>query len=519
MSKDYESREPDSRALRYWRSLGELDGTARAADLLHTEFDPHATEFISPLSRRKFLQLSAASFALAGLVGCTRQPEEEIYSYVEQPENVIPGKPMFFATAVPVAGTLQGVLVESHLGRPTKIEGNPDHPASLGASSVQSQASVLELYDPDRSKQILRAGLPATWQDFLQQINTALNSLNGDGSRLHLLTETITSPALADRIKALLEKYPGAQWHQFDTAGPHSAREGAMLAFGRPVNTICRLNSAKVVLALDSDFLACGQDSTRMAREFAAMRAGDDRTTMNRLYSVESTMTPTGGKADHRLPLRYLEIETFTRGLAAALGAAAIPRLPNGKHADWLGAVARDLAANHGQSVVIPGAHQSSAVHALAHAINAKLGNVGRSVIYTEAIEAQDSDQLASLRALAADMAADKVGVHLILGGNPVYDAPADLNFAGKLKHVKSAVRIGLYDDETSEHCQWQIPVSHFLESWGDGRTFDGSGSILQPLIMPLYDSRSFIEILDALVSAPGRSGYDIRPNLLADKF
>jgi MoCo/4Fe-4S cofactor protein with predicted Tat translocation signal len=503
--------EPDSVEIRerYWKSLEELAGSPDP--LAQREFPPDAEAPPSEATRRRFLELAGASLALAGLTACTRQPVEKIVPYVEPPENAIPGHPLYFATAVPVAGLGQGVLVESHLGRPTKVEGNPLHPASLGATSVHSQACLLDLYDPDRSKQIGYSGRWASWESFLGALDSALKPIRArQGAGLHILTEPVTSPVFGAQLLALLEALPQAQWRQYSPAGCHSAYTGAVMAFGRPVNAYYRLDEAKVVVALDADFLACGQGSTRYAHDFASRRTRGDRTDMNRLYAAESTMTPTGGKADHRLALRYREVELVARDLAAAAGAPGVTASGSGIHADWIASVARDLLAHRGDCVVIPGDQQSPAVHALAHAMNAVLGSAGKTVIYTDPLEVRPVDQVESLRALAGDMDAGRVELLIICAGNPVYDAPVDFDFASRLGKVKTAIHIGPYDDETSALCRWHLPESHFLEDWGDVRALDGSITILQPLIDPLYDSRSCTQILDAILNPPGRSTYDI---------
>jgi MoCo/4Fe-4S cofactor protein with predicted Tat translocation signal len=493
---------------RYWRSLEEYAGAAGNAE---SECAAETEDFADAISRRQFLQLAGASLALAGLTGCTRPPTTTILPYVNQPENLIPGQPKYYATAVPVAGLLQGVIVESHMGRPTKIEGNPDHPASKGATSVHAQSSVLDLYDPDRAKEIRFESEGRSWNDFLLALDRLLSPLHaGKVAGLRILTETVYSPSLGDRIQAVLNLFPGARWHQYDPAGPHSARAGAQLAFGRPVNTNYKLLEADIVLALDSDFLACGEGSTRLAHDFAARRTRGDRTDMNRLYAVESTMTATGGKADHRLRLRYSQVESFARDLASAVGVSGVAGAAQPVAPQWVAAVSRDLMAHRGASAVIAGEHQSPAVHALAHAMNATLGNVGKTVIYTEPLEVQPVDQIASLRQLIADMNSGNVALLLILGGNPVYNAPADLGFLQALQKVPTAIHVGLHDDETSAHCAWHVPESHFLEEWSDGRSSDGTVSILQPLIAPLYDSYSQLTILDAIFNYPGRTSYEI---------
>jgi molybdopterin-containing oxidoreductase family iron-sulfur binding subunit len=488
-----------------------LAAAPEVLELLHTEFPPNATEFLDEFSRRRFLQVAAASLGLAGMTACTRQPLEKIMPYVNPPENAIPGRPLYFATAVPVAGIAQGVLVESHLGRPTKVEGNPDHPASLGATSVQAQASVLDLYDPDRAMEISHLGVWQSQEDFLLALSRSVDALRvRKGAGFRILTDTITSPSQGGQIAAVLDMLPEAKWHQYDPAGPHNLRAGSVMAFGRPVNMYYKFDKADVVVALDSDFLACGDGCTRFARDFANRRCGGDRTDMNRLYSIESSMTATGGKADHRLPLRYAEIELFARDLCAAVGAGGVAASGTGIHADWVGAVARDLTSHRGACIVIPGSHQSPVVHALAHAMNAALGNAGTTIIYTDPLEVQSVDQIASLRELVNDMDSGAVELLLILGGNPVYNAPADFDFSAKLRKVKTSVHVSLHSDETSVECNWKVPESHFLEDWGDARAYDGTITILQPLILPLYDSQSHSHILDAILKPPGRDTYEI---------
>jgi Fe-S-cluster-containing dehydrogenase component/anaerobic selenocysteine-containing dehydrogenase len=501
-----ESLKANSQPQDYWQSL---DEPGRSLEHLDSEQLSEEGIELSDESRRRFLSLMAGSLALAGLTGCTRQPAETILPYVEPPENVVPGRPKYYATAVPVNGIAQGVIVESHLGRPTKVEGNPDHPASLGASSIHSQACLMDLYDPDRAKEISYLGGVRTWEAFQIAWNSAMAPIRqrkGEGFRI--LTETVVSPTLGQQIQSVLKALPAAQWHQFDPAGPHAARSAAGAIFGKPVNTYFNLAGAGVVLALDADFLACGPESTRYAHDFADRRRRGDRLDMNRLYVIESTMTATGGKADHRLTLRYLEVETFARELAGALG------LPGGSttssYTALTQAVAKDLKSHAGSCVVIPGERQTPALHALSHAINHALGNTGKTAIYTDAIEVEPVDQIESLRQLNEDMHAGKVELLLILGGNPVYNAPVDFAIAKGLQKVKTSVHCALHFNETSLKTTWHIPESHFLEEWADARSYDGTVSIMQPLIAPLYDTRSHLTLLDAILQFPGRSSYEI---------
>jgi Fe-S-cluster-containing dehydrogenase component len=469
---------------------------------------------VSAVDRRQFLRLMAASLALAGLGACTRQPDEKILPYVRQPEHLVLGNPLYFATAMPLAGIATGLLVESHEGRPTKVEGNPEHPASLGTTDAWAQASILGLYDPDRSQVVTSAGTIRTWGAFRTALDAAVAAQRSHrGAGLRLLTETVTSPTLAAQIADLLDDFPQARCYQWEPAGRDNARAGSRQAFGTYVETRLQLDGADVILSLDADFLACGPGSLRHARDFARRRSvAGERPNMNRLYVVEGTPTVTGAKADHRLPIRAGDVEAFARAVAAGIGVQV--QGGDGElartHAAWLAAVARDLQDHRGASVVIAGERQPAAVHALAHAMNHALGNVGRTVVYTDPVEAGPTDQMASLRELVAEMDAGTVELLVVLGGNPVYTAPADLEFAARFDRVALRVHLGLYHDETAELSHWHVPEAHYLESWGDTRGWDGTVSILQPLIAPLYGGRSAHEMLALFSDQPTRTTYDI---------
>jgi MoCo/4Fe-4S cofactor protein with predicted Tat translocation signal len=496
---------------RFWRSLDELAGTKAFEDFLHREFPRFASEWDSGDSgRRKFLQVAGASIALAGLTACTRQPAEKIVPYVKAPEDIVPGKPLFFATSVSMNGVGAGVLAESHMGRPTKIEGNPEHPGSLGAADVFAQASVLQLYDPDRSQTVLKYGEIATWSAFQTDVAELRKSLQGRrGAGLRILTETVTSPTLASEIEGILALYPEAKWAQYDPTGPHGARLGSQAAFGEIVGYHFNVAAAKVILAVDSDFLTSGPGSVRYAREFAdgrRVRGGNYQ--MNRLYAVESTPSNTGGKADHRWAMKPSDIGPFLAALARELGIDTGSLSP-GQAPSWLKPLADDLKANAGASLIVVGDEQPAAVHALAHAINVTLGNAGRTVIYRQPLEARPADQVGALKQLVADMESGSVEVLLIVGGNPVYNAPADLNFSAALDKVRMRLHWGLYNDETAERCQWHIPGTHALEAWGDVRAYDGTVTLVQPLIEPLYKGKSEFEFLSAFGEQAEKRSYD----------
>jgi MoCo/4Fe-4S cofactor protein with predicted Tat translocation signal len=501
----------------FWRSLEEVAQTPEFEAMLHREFPEGASEFTDPAGRREFMKLMAASIALAGAAACTRQPEEHIIPYVKAPEEIVPGKPLFFATAMPLGGSAWPVLVESHMGRPTKVEPNPDHPLAQGGTDVFSQASVLTLYDPDRSPTIIRHGEIRPWTAFFSEVGGALAAQAAlGGAGLRLLTETVSSPTLARQIADLLAKYPQAKWIQYDPVLRDHAREGARLAFGEHVEPQYRIGQADIIVSLDGDFLDDGPGKLRDAREFSARRrVGAGAAALNRLYVVESRLTNTGAKADHRLALKARDVEAFARALASALGvatAAGAPESsppPEGSTAAFFNAVVKDLQAHRGRSLVVAGDAQPPAVHVLAHAINAALGNAGATVVYTATPEAVASNQMQSLRELCGDMAAGKVDALVIIGANPVYTAPADLKFASCLEKVALRVHAGLFRDETALACHWHIPETHYLETWSDGRAADGTVTICQPLIEPLYECRSAHEIVAALSGSSAKS-YEI---------
>ncbi len=495
----------------YWRSLEELAGSPAFQEALHREFPKGASEWLDTVSRRGFLKVMGASLGLAGMTGCVKLPVEPIVPYVRQPENVIPGRPQYYATAMTLGGYANPVLVESHLGRPTKIEGNDLHPASQGGTDIFTQASLLGLYDPDRSQTVTSMGDVRSWQAFLSAIRgplSAQRSLQGAGIRI--LTTTVTSPTLADQIRNFQKLYPQAKWHVYEPLNRDNVLEGAKLAFGQPVETRYDFSKADVIVSLDADFLYAGYPgNARYIRDFASRRNPDGN--MNRLYVVESTPTATGAKADHRWPRRASEIEPVAQTLATALGVDEARSLaPQVK--EFFGGLASELKAHSGASIVIAGDHQTPLTHALTHAMNAKLANVGKTIFYTESVDANPTNQSDSLKELVTDMQSGKVDLLIILGGNPVYDAPADLNFADVLKSNKVPVRVhhGLYQDETADLCQWHVPATHELEAWGDARAYDGTVSIIQPLIAPLYNGKSATEFVALLSGQADATGYDL---------
>jgi molybdopterin-containing oxidoreductase family iron-sulfur binding subunit len=457
------------------------------------------------LSRRGFFKLAGASVAMAGLAGCTRQPVESIYPYTKQPEDLIPGCPRYFATAFPFVTGAVPLLVKSDQYRPIKIDGNPDHPYNQGASDPFAQATLLELYDPDRTQHLTFHGERRAWNDFAQALrNKAMESADGRG--IYILGETVTSPTLARRWKAVQSLWPRAVLVQYDPAVA-----GTMLE--RCPSYQYDFSAADVIVSLDADFLsgASYPGFHKLLREYSARRK--DPAHLNRLYAIESSPTTTGLKAEHRLVLRASEIPAFAAELARAIGATHIapPAYTwTNKQQMFLAALAKDLQAHAGSCAVLPGLYQDKSVEAAACAINSALGNWGKTVFLAgEPVNPLPSDQRSDLHALAGDLHAGKVDWLVVLNANPVYTAPAELDFAAAMAKAKTIVHLGLYADETAQHAHWRIPAAHSLESWSDARAYDGTVSIVQPLVDPFYGGKSAHDVLQCMLEEPEQSAYD----------
>jgi molybdopterin-containing oxidoreductase family iron-sulfur binding subunit len=498
---------------RYWQSLEELADTEAFGDFVKREFPAQASEWLDPVGRRGFLKLMGASMALAGTTACTRQPEELIVPYVRTPEDVVPGKPLFFATTMTTGGIGTGILAESHEGRPTKLEGNPDHPSSAGATDLLGQGTVLTLYDPDRSQSITYLGEPRAWGSFAQAMRNQLGELKAlNGAGLRFLSATVGSPTLGAQMKEILQALPGAKWHQYEPASRENVYAGAALAFGEPAEVYYKLDQADVIVVLDADLFGAGvAGNVRYARDFANGRRMRKATaSMNRLYVAEPAPTAAGSIADHRLPLRASLIEAAARAILAGVQGGAAPSLASDETDKFLAAAVKDLVAARGKGLVIAGDRQPPAVHAVAHAINQALGNIGTTVVLANPIAADPSPQTGSLGSLVADMTAGQVQLLVLLDVNPMFTSPADLDFAAALKKVKTRVHVGLFSDETAEQCHWHVPTTHFLEEWSDARAHDGTASIVQPLILPLYGGKSLHEIVAVFSDKPDRNGIDL---------
>ncbi len=493
-----------------WRSLAEREGAERAAG----EFPPGAAEAPAAMSRRGFLQLLGASAAFAGLSACN-PPREQILPYVRRPEEVAPGIPNHYATALSLDGHAVGVVVTSWDGRPAKIEGNPAHPTSLGGVGTLEQAMLLELYDPNRIRGIRRRGEGLAIRGFLAEVSrlAAEHAANG-GARLRFLMTPSASPTVGELRRRIQARFPRARFRSWAPLSEAAAREGARIAFGRPLEAMLQLDRARVVLALDADLLEGWGEGLRTSRGFAARRDPGPR--MSRLYVAEAQLSVTGGAADHRIRMRPSEVLPFARAVAAhlaELGAADLRPLgaaapPGGTLAQRAELVARDLWSARGEALVAAGPRQPPALHALAHAMNAALGAVGATVTYRPTVLHDAGDGPGELRDLAAEIQASQVDALVVTAWNPVYAGPADLDLGPLLERVPDVLYHALREDETARRSSWVVGASHPLESWGDARARDGTASIVQPLIAPLYDTVSEVDLLASFLDEGARGAH-----------
>ncbi|MCC6415966.1 MAG: TAT-variant-translocated molybdopterin oxidoreductase, partial [Opitutaceae bacterium] len=484
---------------KYWRSLGELAATPGFKDQLAREF-PEGASSIEGVDRRHFMKIMAASFALGGvgLAGC-RRPEAHIMPFGKSVEGVIPGLPLYFATAMPLRKSAIPLLAETHQGRPTKLEGNPAYAPHGGASSLLAQASVLDLYDPDRARAHTQNGTTLTVaaaKDLLVALGK--EHMTNGGAGLAFLAGESSSPTRARLVKKLRKQLPQAIWAEYEPLQDEPPVAAARAAFGRAVKPMYRFGKAKRIVSIDADFLHAESGSLYYARDFAKGRKVVKRDDpMNRLYVAESAFTLTGSMADHRLRLASSHMLAFAAALAnQVLGSSPLDALAQGldfpRREEWLKACADDLRSHKGECLVVAGAHQPAAVHAIAYALNAALGNIGHTVDFVET----GANEAASLAELATAIKAGSVKSLVVLGGNPVYNAPADLDWAALQKSVTNVVRHGYYVDETSHAAGTHIAATHYLESWGDARTVDGTVVPVQPMILPLFGGLTELEAL-----------------------
>ncbi|MFN0136979.1 MAG: TAT-variant-translocated molybdopterin oxidoreductase, partial [Phycisphaerae bacterium] len=517
---------PQKTGQAYWRSLDELANSSEFRKHLETEF-PHMAELLerSP-SRRQFLKVMGASLALAGLTGC-RWPKEAIVPHAKNPPNRTPGIPVSYATTFALSGVGTGLLVTSYDGRPIKIEGNPLHPYSLGATDAMMQAAILETYDPDRSQfphEGARAVAWNKWDAAIEKLSADLKASQGVG--LAILSEPNSSPTLEAARAQMKSALPKAKWFEYEPLSRDNERVGTAMALGQPMRPLLDLSGADVIASFDCDFLFSHPSALRNTREFARRRGASDGT-MNRLYVIENNLSLTGTNADERYAMRagdiaaalgHVAAELIAKGVAIPSIAAAVQKLDGAARPKWAAELAGDLLAAKGKSVVLVGPRQPGEAHAMACAINAALGNVGKTVRYLADLEPARPTHVDAIAALADGLDKGEFSTLVILGGNPVHDAPADLGFAQKIGKAKTSVRVGLYRDETSLACGWHVPAAHFLEAWGDQRAWDGTVSIQQPLIEPLYSGKSPIEVVAGLCGDKS-SGYELVRKTFKERF
>jgi len=494
---------------KYWRSLDELADTPGFREHLAREF-PEGASTMEGVDRRQFMRLMAASFALGGLglAGC-RRPEKHILPYGKSVEYTVPGLPLYFATAMPLRKTAIPLLAETHQGRPTKVEGNPTYEPHGGASSLLAQASVLDLYDPERATSHTQGAKTLNVADVNDLLARIRKTYAGNGEGLAFLADESGSPTRARLVAKLKKEFPRAIWSEFEPVQDEPPVAAAQAAFGKNVKPVYRFAKARRIVSIDADFFHAEAGSLYYARDFAkGRRVSKPDDDMNRLYVAESGFSLTGSMADHRLRLASSHMLAFAAALAGkVLETTVFEPLTKGLdlNPQWIEKCAEDLLENAGKSLVVAGAHQPVQVHVLAYAINAKLGNLGKTID----LVAVEPSSASTISALATAIKGGSVKTLIVLNGNPVYNAPADLGFATLLKSVPEVIRYGYYQDETSALAGTHLAATHYLESWGDARTVDGTILPIQPMIMPLFNGLSEVELLARLVGEAKPDAYE----------
>ncbi|MCC6546612.1 TAT-variant-translocated molybdopterin oxidoreductase [Candidatus Sumerlaeota bacterium] len=493
-------------APRYWRSLDDLAQTEEFAAMMATEFPGLEQAIPEMASRRTFLKLMGASVLFAGLTGC-QWPEEIIAPHAHRPDGRLPGVPVHYATTMEFNGVARGLLVTSYDGRPIKIEGNPDHPQEHGGADLIAQASILELYDPARTRIPFQGETHSTWAEFQLFAKNHFGALaSRRGTGLRVLSQGSSSPTLGAMKARFLATFPEARWHEFEPVSRDNERAGFRLAAGKPLRPDLRFNAARVILSLDADLLMTHPAAGRYAREFADQRVSSD--SMNRLYAIESTFSVTGSNADHRFAVAPSDFPLLCVQLLGELAALGV-KLPGdvqfgpaSSPEKWkfLRPMAKDLVAHAGQAVVSVGPRQPAVVHAMAHVMNTALRAHESCLALYDEPDATAESNLDSISSLAKDIRDGQVDTLLILGGNPCFDAPLEEDFPALIRKVPNTIHLGLHQNETAKACSWHLPQAHYLESWGDARAWDGTYSVCQPLIAPLFTGKSAIELLSLLL-------------------
>ncbi len=503
----------------YWRSLEQLANNPESRYAWESEHIQESPEEDNSWSRRNFLTLMGASLALAGLAGC-RRPVEKVVPYVKQPEEVTPGVPQYYATTMPLGMSSYGLLVKTNEGRPTKIEGNKDHPSSLSSTNIFAQGAILGLYDPDRSSRILHNGSEKTWDDFVafwRERHAHFQATQGQG--LAFLTESFCSPTMARLSEELRQLFPKSVWATHEPISDENRFAGIRAATGKLLQPVYHVEKAKVILALDSDFLQTEGENVTALRGFAdGRRIRSQADQMNRLYVVESGHSVTGSMADHRLRMQSCQVGQFALALAQELSRQGLRldflsrvSIGSGESFDskWLGALARDLVQSRGESLILSGYRQPPFVHGMILAMNEALGNIGTSVTYRELKDAAVPNQ-DELTKMTETLKSGLIDTLVILGSNPVYTAPVDNDFVTAMKKATHTIHLGSHVDETARNAEWHLSQAHFLETWGDARAVDGTVSVVQPLIEPLFNGKSSVELMALLATGQNQSGYEV---------
>jgi len=511
---------------KYWRSFSDLQKTESYKQFLHREFPEGASE-LTDESKRSFIKLLGATTAFAGLTGCSiRRPKQFIKPYAKMPEYVVPGKSMFYATALAIDEDVVGLLGETYEGRPTKLEGNPDHPQSLGAAKSFHQASILNLYDPDRVLSISKDGEHKSIEEFeswVQSYQAELKKTKGKG--LGILTETSVSPTFHRVVDAFQKRYPLAQVERYSPVNRDSQTRALNKLYGEYLAPNYFYDKADVIVSFDCDFLGTEPGSVLASKQFSSRRDPEEGT-LNRLYSFENTFTLTGAKADHRYRLKssdvagavaYIAQKVFqTRRfdipskMADQLQKAASAAV-KGSLKNVLPIIAEDVLAKGSRALLVAGSDQPSGVHAVVALANQALKSVGTTLIYKElplrSSSLVTSSSVDSISRLASNIKRGKIDSLIILGGNPALDAPSDLEFKSLIGKVETTLHLTDQNNDTSSEAQWVVPQSHYLESWGDVISLDGTSSIVQPLIQPMGESYTLSEFL-SLLQGKTKNGY-----------
>jgi len=497
----------------YWRSLEDLGRNEAYVEYMQREFPEGATELTDGFSRRNFLQIMGASVALAGLAAC-RKPVQKLLPYKKQPEEVVAGNPLQYASVYPFMDSANGILITTNEGRPTKIEGNPDHPGSLGASNLFMQAAILDLYDVDRSRSPRENGEERSWDDFVSFCNEHFSDTS---KRIAFISESSSSPTLNALKRKALQKFPNAEWAVWEPFGSSKALKGTELAFGKKLRPVYHFDKAKVVVSLDYDFMGAASDSVRSNMDYAnARRVKDTKSAMNRLYVVENSMSVTGSNADHRLRIKASEMPLFVAALANEIS-KSLPGVSNAlkqsnafsQHA-WVSVLAEELISNRSQAVLAIGEDFAPELQAAVANLNVVLSNAGASVTYHETGFHDSSYEPDALKNISNKMSAGEFETVVLIGTNPVYNAPSDVKFLDALNQVPTSIHLSNHIDETSKHATWHVNRAHFLEYWGDTASFTGALSVIQPTIRPLFGGKSEIEFLSAVLDGENKEGYDV---------